>query len=518
MSRTFVLPDLGEGIHEAQIIRVMIKPGDAVDEDQPLMEVETDKAAVEIPSPYGGKVEKVHVKEGQTISVGDTIVTYSGADGEGAAERKKGEKAAPTDEQAEEGEEAAKDKKPKAAAKPKAAKPKDRKEDKEGAEAEDKEAEEKEEEEEGAEREEAEAKGEEKEADEDEEGAEAEAEAAEKERARAAAPRAAAPSPGARAKVSAAPAVRKMARDLGLDLETVEGSGPGGRITREDLERHAAAAAAPKRAAPAGAAVPKASAAPAPAATTVAPMPTQPPPGEVGKDKWGTIRTWPLSQIRKTIANQMKTAAFTIPHVTHGDEADVTDMEQARKRLNDATGGNPKLTVMAMVMRAVCVALRKFPIFNAVFDGENNAIIYKDYINLGVAVDTDRGLIVPNVRNADRLSVIGLAQALQTIADNARTGQFAIDDLRGGTYTITNVGPLGGTFATPIINHPEVAILGLGRTRKVPVFDENDNVKPALIMPVFVSFDHRAADGLAAAKFTREIVGLLEQPELMLLY
>ncbi len=449
MSKTFTLPDLGEGIHEAQIIRVMVQIGEQISEDQPLMEVETDKAAVEIPSPHAGIAKKIHVSEGQTITVGEAIVTFDGVDDHPSPDREGGGSpppgaTVPTDS---------------LSARAPAGKPP---------------------------------------------VAPAAAETA--------SPPAVTAPKTRRTKAAAAPAVRKMARDMGIDLDAVTGSGPGGRVTKDDLQRHAA----PPTPTPSSAPAPAAPV--APAVSSIAPMPTEPPPGEVSSDKWGAIRTAPLTQIRKTIANRMKTSAFTIPHVTHGDEADVTELERARKRMNEATGGNPKLTLMPFVMRATIIALRKFPIFNASFDEENNAIIYKDYINLGIAVDTDRGLVVPNIRKADTLSLTGAALALAAISESARTSQFAIDDLRGGTFTITNVGPLGGTFSTPIINHPEVAILGLGRTRRLPVLDDNDEVKPATILPLFVAFDHRASDGLTAAKFTREIIGMLENPAMMLLY
>ncbi len=448
MSKTFKLPDLGEGIHEAQVIRVMIHAGEQVSEDQPLMEVETDKAAVEIPSPFSGKAVEVHVSEGQTIAVGDVVVTF---DGEGAAS-----------EEAPAGKSSRGNDKPAT----KEAQP-------------------------------------------------ASAPAAPRESA------SAAPATG-RTKVPAAPAVRKLAREMGIDLSTVQGSGPGGRVTREDLQGHAAGAPAPSATAPTSAAraplTPSTTAAVAPSVSRVAPMPIAPPPGDPGTDKFGAIRTWQMTQIRKTIAKQMRTSAFTIPHVTHCDEADITKLEATRKNLNDATGGNPKLSVTAFVMRAACIALRKFPAFNAVIDEDKGTITYKDYVNLGLAVDTERGLTVPNIRNADTLSLAGLMNALQKAADAARANKLSIDDMRGGTFTITNVGPMGGTVATPIINYPEVAILGLGRTRRVPVFDENDQVRPGMMLPVFVSFDHRVIDGVTAAKFTREVVGMLEDPSLMLLY
>jgi pyruvate/2-oxoglutarate dehydrogenase complex dihydrolipoamide acyltransferase (E2) component len=182
-----------------------------------------------------------------------------------------------------------------------------------------------------------------------------------------------------------------------------------------------------------------------------------------------------------------------------------------RNRLNEATNNDPKLTIMTFVIRATCIALRRFPIFNSSFDMEVGQTVYKDYVNIGVAVDTERGLIVPVIRNVDQLSLRGITAALRGIAERVRTNQFAIEDLRGGTFTITNVGALGGMFSTPIINYPEVAILGMGRSKKVPVL-RNGQLGESLMLPLNLSFDHRATDGANAARFTGEIMSYLQNP------
>ena len=417
MPREFVFPDLGEGIAEAEVVRVLIQAGDPVVEDQYLMEVETDKAAVEIPSPYAGIARIVHVKEGQTINVGDVVVTFD--DGDGSVP------AAPVGESAEVSAPAPARTEPEAAAPASSAPPK----------------------------------------------------------------------PAGR--VAAAPAVRRLARELGVNLATVTGTGPGGRITKQDVEDHVA-----------------------PSTPDAAPRPPLPAPslpeGTLDKDKWGSIRRVPLNQIRKTIAKRMSQSASTIPHVTHCDEADITELDRMRRHLNEATGGDPKLTAMSFLIRAVCIAIRRYPIFNASFDAEQPQIIYKEYVNMGIAVDTERGLTVPVIRHADRLTLREIAMALRTIADRIRSNDFAIEDLRGGTFTITNVGALGGVFTTPIINYPEVAILGLGRSRRVPVI-RNGEVEEALVLPLSLSFDHRATDGANAARFTREVVSYLETPAKFLL-
>lgn len=478
MPKEFKLPDLGEGIHEAQIVRVLVKAGDIVGEDQPLMEVETDKAAVEIPSPYAGKIEAIHAQEGQTVHVGDVIVVYGGeAVGAAAAGSARASTLAGSPARVS------------ASAAPSVAAPPAAPAAPPGAPA-------------------AAAKG--------------------QDSGFGAALRSSGNGEGAgsgRTRKPAAPVVRKLAREMGIALDEVPGTGPGGRVTREDLERHAAqgrgaAESAPPAATRDGAIAGDGRAAAVVAAPTtrVAPMPAQPPPGEPGKDAWGPIRTSPLSQIRKTIAKQMVKSVFTIPHVTHMDEVETTKLEAHRKKVNEVTGGRPKATLMAYVIKALSIALRKFPIFNSSFDDEKGAIIYKEYINIGIAVDTERGLVVPVIRDADRLSLIGAAMALSAIAEKARKNQFTIEDLRGGTFTITNVGALGGTFATPVINHPEVAIFGMGQSRKRPIVDENGAIRPALMTPVFLSFDHRATDGAMAARFTSEVMTYLEDPGLMLLY
>lgn len=439
MPREFVLPDLGEGITEAQIVRVLVKDGERIAEDQYLMEVETDKAAVEIPSPYSGIAQTVHVKEGQTINVGDVIVTFDdGPDGAATASQRGADSA----------------KAPVGPAKETPAPARDRTRSPQEAPS---------------------------------------------------------TAPARMTKASAAPAVRKLAREMGIDLGSIAGTGPGGRITREDVTLQAQGAS------------------PAEAAGRVAsPSPRQraglgsrgtqhsPPPGIADADKWGPIRREPLNQIRKTIANRMSRSASTIPHVTHTDEADITELDRMRRHLNEATNNEPKLTVMSFVICATCIALRKFPIFNASFDEEGEQIIYKEYVNMGIAVDAKRGLIVPVIRNIDQLSLQGIAQELRSIADRIRADRFGIEDLRGGTFTITNVGALGGLFTTPIINHPEVAILGLGRSRMVPVIRDNQ-ITQALMLPISVSFDHRATDGAKAARFTREIISYLETPGKFLL-
>lgn len=451
MPQDFTLPDLGEGIHEAQVISVSVQEGQEVQQDDVLLEVETDKAAVEIPSPRAGRILKVHARPGQTIKVGDPLVTF--ADGEQApsgappaeAERAAAasEAAAPTPSTAT----AVAEPPPapaRAPAAPTVEAPKER-------------------------------------------------------------PAAPAPTPVGEfvhppdRPVPASPAIRRLARERGIDLRRVPGTGPGGRITREDFERYVAGLGA----------APEAAAAPAMAAPGAEPLPDF--------SRWGPVRREPLTQIRKTIANAMTRSYTTAVHVTHGDVCDVTQLEALRRDHNAARGEDePKLTLLPFVIKAVVQALREYPKFNSSFDHQRGEIIYKDYYHIGIAVDTPRGLVVPVLRDADRKSIPQIAAELKDMADKTREAKFAIEDLRGGTFTITNIGALGGMFFTPIINYPEVAILGLGRAAPQAVVC-NGSIEARTMMPVCLTFDHRVCDGAEAARFTNRVIELLEHPMKLLL-
>jgi pyruvate dehydrogenase E2 component (dihydrolipoamide acetyltransferase) len=282
---------------------------------------------------------------------------------------------------------------------------------------------------------------------------------------------------------------------LGVDLHRVHGSGTRGRITPEDVR-----------------------AAVGPAGSVAAP-PREPavPPGEPDQDAWGPIRRDRLSQIRRTIAAQMVRSAGTIPHVTNFDDADVTELERLRKEsAAEYAKSNLKLTALAFVIKAVSLSLRQHPAVNATIDPEKGEIVYKEYVNIGLAVDTPRGLVVPVLRDCDELSIPQIAQAITDTADKAKNAQYGVEDLRGGTFTISNLGAVGGAYSTPIINWPEVAILLLGRSRKMPVVYE-DRIEPRLMMPLSLSYDHRLVDGAMAARFLNEVIGYLESPGRLLL-
>lgn len=474
----FRLPSLGENVRTGDVVKVLVKEGEEIEANQSICELETDKAVVEIPCPHAGKILKVHFQEGQTVEVGQVLLTLAGV-GEEVSEGPAPAVAAAT-EKTEVAEGAKVDRVVEAAAV----------------------------------------------ATSGPDGLRGQAPAGGVVSAQ---PLYAPDEP-----IPAGPLARRLARQLGVDLRYVRGSGPGGRITPEDVEAAARAispvqapAASPPSEAPAVSPPPAAravaTAAPAaepartrPAAAAEAPPPA-PPPGEPGRDAWGPIRRERMSRIRLTIAEQMVRSVSNIPHVTNFDEADVTDLEQLRKQVpENFVGAGVKLTLMPFVMKAVAIALRHHPAINASLDMERNEIVYKEYVHLGIAVDTPRGLVVPVVRNADRMSIPELARALASLAERARNAQFGVEELRGGTFTISNLGAVGGRFSTPIINYPEVAILLLGRSRWQPVVRDG-RIEPRFMMPLSLSYDHRLIDGATAQRFLNEVIDWLQSPGKLLL-
>jgi pyruvate dehydrogenase E2 component (dihydrolipoamide acetyltransferase) len=441
--RTFVLPDLGEGLTEAEIVRVLVAEGEMVAEDAPLLEVETDKAQVEIPSPMAGRVERVHVHPGQTVKVGEVLVTFADLQpGEG---RQAADTLDPTRKLAPEPRTAVAGGRVTQQAPPERA--------------------------------------------------------------------ATAVQPHPSGPVPAAPATRRLARELKVDLRAVRGTGPAGRVTDEDVRRAAAGEL------PAAATVPiVADAAPPAASAPGKPLaaPTEWPPLP-RFEQWGPVERQVLSHLRRTIAERMTLSATVIPHVTHFDRADITELDALiRRNVDPARERGVSLTLTAFLLKAAASALRAHPTFNASLDAAAGEMILKRYVHLGVAVATERGLIVPVIRDVDRKPVIELARELGALAERVRAGKATLDDLRGGTFTITNMGALGGTGAIPIINYPEVAILGVARAREEAVVRDGAIV-PRLLLPLSLTFDHRVADGADGARFASDIVRRLERPDQLLL-
>jgi pyruvate dehydrogenase E2 component (dihydrolipoamide acetyltransferase) len=487
----FKLPDLGEGIHEGQIVRVLVSEGDRVTEYQPLLEVETDKAAVEIPSPKTGTISRIHVEPGQTVKVGAVLVSIDDGAGDGhptaptaeAAQAPAAPKPAEPPAPAPAARQAAAPP-PRPAAAPKAATralPAERK-----APAE-------------ARRAEAEAVGEPtpRRAHEVQENVEAR-------RDRGAAVTAPPAETGAAPEepVAAAPAVRRLAREMGVDIDLVQGSGPAGRILREDVEAFARGEQpGPREAVP--------SAEPEPEAPPEIPVPSEELPDF---SKYGPIHREAVPQIRKTIARQMARSWANIPRVTQSDEADITELEQHRKAYNESLRpGEAKLTMTAIMLKLLAAALKRHPRVNASYDSQAAEIIYKDYVHIGLAVDTPRGLVVPVVRDVDTKPLPALAAELINLSERTRKAQFEIAELRGACFTITNYGVLGGTVGTPMINFPEAAILGIGKAKLRP-WVRGAQIVPRLIMPLSLSFDHRIVDGADGARFLNDVIAALENP------
>jgi pyruvate/2-oxoglutarate dehydrogenase complex dihydrolipoamide acyltransferase (E2) component len=429
----------------ADILNVLVAEGETIDKDQDIVEIETDKATAEVPSTHAGTVTKILVEAGQTVPVGTPLITLEAAVAEtpAAAEAPQPEAAVPEaapDEAA--GEATVPPEQPTAPPAPAPAAP-----------------------------------------------------------ATKAPPQA---EPTARTgDAPAGPAIRRFAREVGVDLSTIAGTGPGGRILREDVLKAVREANAPAAAAP------------------VAEMPEVPdavvPKGDESADAHGPVRVERMSRIRRTIAAKMHESWTTIPRVTNFDDADLTELEKVReKSKRDYAAVGIKLTTMPFLIKSVAMSLRAHPVMNASLDMDAGEILYKQYVNIGIAVDTERGLVVPVLRNADRMVIADIARSLATIADNARSNNFAVEDLRGGTFTISNLGAIGGSYSTPIINAPEVAILLVGRSRKVPMVVDNQIVIRTL-MPLSLSYDHRLVDGAEAARFLNHVKSYLEAPSRLLL-
>ncbi|NRF91356.1 2-oxo acid dehydrogenase subunit E2 [Paenibacillus frigoriresistens] len=438
----YKFPELGEGIHEGEIVKLLVKAGDTVTDESILMEVQNDKAVVEVPCPVEGKVVSVAVKEGQICNIGELVMTID-VTGEMPAEsmhHKNDSHAAPA------AAAAAPTAAPAAAAPAPAAAP------------------------------------------------------------AAAAPAQAAPSVGAGREVLATPSVRKLAREQGITLAEVTPTGKHGRVTREDVLgfNGAGTAAAPEASEPAASSVAAGGAAPAAAAQQVV----------VGDRVEERV---PFKGIRKIIANAMVKSVYTAPHVTLMDEIDVSALVALRERTKPlAEKKGVKLTYLPFIVKALVAACRQFPALNAMIDEEKQEIVYKKYYNIGIATDTDNGLLVPVIHDADRKNIWSIASSIKDLAVRGREGKLAPNEMKGGTISITNIGSVGGMFFTPVINFPEVAILGAGRITEKPVV-KNGQIVAASVMALSLSFDHRIVDGATAQSFLNYIKQLLADPELLVL-
>ncbi len=440
MAFEFKFPDIGEGLTEGEIVRWLVKEGDEIKEGQPLVEVETDKALAEIPAPRTGVILKILAKEKEVVKVGQVIVVI-GEKGESlaAAPRPSVGVVGELEEAPEEAPAAAEKVTPKKA--PEETRPR-AEVGKEGKPAPEK-------------------------------------------------PAPAKPAPAGE-RALATPAVRALARELGVDINKIQGTGAEGRVLEKDVRQAAEAKAKP--------------------AEEVK---------EVKKvrkyDLYGSIERIPLRGVRRSIAKAMVKSKYTAPHVTAMDDADVTELWQIReKEKKVAESKGIKLTILPFVIKAVVAGLIDHPYLNATLDDENEEIVLRKYINIGLATDTPEGLMVPVVKLAKEKSIFELAQELSQLTEKARNRTIDLADLKGGTFTITNYGAVRGIYGTPIINYPEVAILGVGRIQDRPVIKE-EKVVVRKILPLSISFDHRVVDGAEAARFLDTIIRRLEDPDLILL-
>ena len=449
----FKLPELGENISQGDLVRLMISPGAKVSEGQPVMELETDKAVVEVPSSVSGVVKEVKVKEGEKIKVGQVIFTLEGA---AAAAPATPARTAPVEHvSGQHGARLAFQAAIRAEGK-------------------------------------------------------TEEQALPPDQPQPAAPAFSMPvqlgkvaGTEHRQPVPAAPSVRRLAREIGVDIYEVKGSGPGGRISEEDVKVFAKSLL--QSAATAAQAAPRAGHFKQPQLPDFA--------------KWGKIERVSMRGVRRKTAEHLAEAWNTIPHVTQHDRADITELEQLRARFApkaEEAGG--KMTVTAIALKVCAAALKVFPQFNASIDIEKEEIVYKQFISIGVAADTDRGLLVPVIRDVDKKNIVELAVELSQLSKKAREKKLAPSDMEGGTFTITNLGGIGGIGFTPIVNFPEVAILGLSRSRMEPEWVQHKGggkFEPRLILPLSLSYDHRLIDGADAARFLRWIAEAFEQPFLL---
>jgi pyruvate dehydrogenase E2 component (dihydrolipoamide acetyltransferase) len=444
----FKLPELGENIDQGDLVRLMISPGSKVSEGQPVMELETDKAVVEVPSSVTGTVKEIQVKEGQKIKVGQVIFTLEG----GASAQPEKTKHAPVEHISEQHEarlsvQAAIQAEGKTPAQvflpdqPPPSAPKDF--------------------------------------------------AMPEQLGKVAGTEHRAPAP-------AAPHVRRLAREVGVDIHEVKGSGPGGRISEDDVKAHAKSLL-----------------------TSIATAAQSAQGGRFAQPelpdftKFGKVERVSMRGVRRKTAQHLWEAWTTIPHVTQQDKADITELEQLRARFAPkAQEAGGKMTVTAIALKVCASALKVFPQFNASIDMAKEEIVYKQYINIGVAVDTDRGLLVPVLHDVDKKNIVELAAELTQLSKKARDKKLTPAEMEGGTFTITNLGGVGGTGFSPIVNYPEVAILGLSRASMEPVW-MNGKFEPRQVLPLSLSYDHRLIDGADAARFLRWIAEAFEQPFLL---
>jgi pyruvate dehydrogenase E2 component (dihydrolipoamide acetyltransferase) len=459
----FKVPELGENIAGGDVASVLVKVGDSLEKEQAVLELETDKATIEVPSSVAGVIKEIKVKKGDKIKVGAVILVVEDS-GNGAGGAKKAEPAPGATARD------AKEEKPARAADPgKPAEPE------QAAQAE--------------------------KAPERDKGSEKVVAIARPQAQKAVEPAKPAPSvaPADGAAAPASPSVRRLARELGVDVNEVQGTGSEGRISQDDVKEHARRILS---------SIGSARGSSRPAGDVALP----------DFSRWGAVDRQPMSAIRRKTSEHLSHAWQTIPHVTQFDKADITAMEELRKKYReqvDKAGGN--LTVTAMLVKVLATAVKQFPQFNASLDPATEEIVLKKYVNIGVAVDTDRGLLVPVVRNADQKNILQIAIEVHQAAEKARSKKLTLEEMSGGGMSISNLGGIGGTYFTPIVNWPEVAILGVSRGIIEPVWKDGA-FQPRQLLPLSLSYDHRVIDGADAMRFLRWVVDAIEQPFVISLF
>jgi pyruvate dehydrogenase E2 component (dihydrolipoamide acetyltransferase) len=476
MTSQLKLPELGENIDAAEVIAVLVAVGDTLVVDQPVIELETDKATAEVPASFAGVVRKIHVKPGDQVSVGQVIADI---DQTAVQDKATGPSTPAISDSPEPAPSSSASQAPAPAAQPAPVVP-PTKPIRDGTPA-------------------AAVLAADASADSTLSAAPATVDedmlAGARENATAGSPAAPSGAPAA-----ASPSVRRLARELGLDITQVPGSGSNGRISEEDVKTHTRARLG--------------GASPAPTTAVSTSGATQELPDFT---RWGQVEREPLNGVRRATAANMARAWNLIPHVTQFDRADVTALEAFRSRYRgqvEKAGG--KLTVTAVLVKLAAAALGAFPRFNSSFDAARGELVLKRYVNIGVAVDTERGLLVPVIRDAGSKSLVEIGKELDDLATRARNRKLGMDELTGGTFTISNLGGLGTTYFSPIVNWPEVAILGVGRSRREAVEVEGQLVARS-ILPLSISYDHRVIDGADAARYLRWLSEAIENPLLLVL-
>ncbi len=431
MVKEIKLPEVGENVESGEIAKLLVSVGNVVDLEQPVLEFETDKAVVDVPSPYTGKITEIFVAVGDRVKIGDLLMKVETENMKSPVPVTEEEAVIPLTKAVEEfpapeagetlpGTEVVAAEKPQVSAAPEIL----------------------------------------------------------------------------REVAPASPSVRRFARELGVEIDYVSGSGPGGRITLDDVKAFTKLLVSGEKK-------------PAGSGLFFETLPEF--------SRFGEIDTQPMSTVRKKTAEHLSYAWATIPHVTQFDKADITDLEKMRKQYSAAVeNAGGKLTMTAILLKIVAAALKLFPQFNASVDMERKRIIFKKYFNIGVAVDTGRGLLVPVIRQVDRKNIRELSIELTALAEKARNRKLSPDDLQGGNFSVSNLGGIGGTYFTPVVNAPEVAVLGVSRSSMQPVYNDGQ-FQPKLMLPLSLSYDHRIIDGADAVRFLRWVVEALEKPFLILL-